>query len=219
MNSTKTRMLVGALCAALYGSFVTPASADMVLGYENGGPGGDTVTGSTNSLSVPGNYIYGNTFSAPTTTIPGSPSPGYGFYDDFVFSIPTGAVDSISSTIQLSLPAGTTQEIGDFQVRLYNTTGNPSLPVLGNPTGGAIDSWSSMVTLAPGETGTVGVLPITTLLAGTYVLEVRGNVLGSQGGSYSGTLQTATVPLPAGLPLLFSGLGLIVGLARRWRSA
>jgi hypothetical protein len=56
----------------------------------------------------------------------------------------------------------------------------------------------------------------TTLAAWTYVLEVRGNVTGTSGGSYSGTLNVAPVPLPAALPLLFSGLGLLGGgLARR----
>ena len=54
-----------------------------------------------------------------------------------------------------------------------------------------------------------------TLAAGTYVLEVRGMATGTSGGSYSGTLNVAPVPLPATLPLLLSGLGLLGGLLRR----
>jgi hypothetical protein len=54
------------------------------------------------------------------------------------------------------------------------------------------------------------VLPETLLAPGSYVLEIRGNVTGSAGGSYSGVLNLAPapVPLPAALPLLLSGIGL-----------
>jgi hypothetical protein len=57
----------------------------------------------------------------------------------------------------------------------------------------------------------------TTLSSGSYYLEVRGNVDGTSGGSYSGTLNIAPVPLPAALPLLLSGFGLLGGLVRRRR--
>jgi PEP-CTERM motif len=60
------------------------------------------------------------------------------------------------------------------------------------------------------------VLNPTTLAAGTYVLEIRGDVTGSSGGTYSGELNLNPVPLPAALPLLLSGLGLL-GFARKRR--
>jgi hypothetical protein len=56
---------------------------------------------------------------------------------------------------------------------------------------------------------------MTMLNAGTYVLEVRGNVVGSAGGSYSGNLNLVPTPLPAALPLLLSGIGLLGGVIRR----
>jgi len=40
-------------------------------------------------------------------------------------------------------------------------------------------------------------------------------VNGTSGGSYSGTLNVNPVPLPAGLPLLLSGMGLLGGWLRR----
>jgi hypothetical protein len=184
----------------------------MILGYQETASG-TTGPGTVNPMSVPGSSFYGDTFGSPTTTISGSPSPGYGFYDDFLFTIGAGATaDSITSTINL----GSLLDISDLQVRLYNTAGNPTLPVLGVPSGGAISAWSTQITYAPGETGTVSVLN-TTVAPGTYVLEVRGNVTGLSGGSYSGSLNLTPVPLPAALPLLLSGFGLLGGLLRSKR--
>jgi hypothetical protein len=59
------------------------------------------------------------------------------------------------------------------------------------------------------------VLNPTTLAAGTYVLEIRGDVTGSDGGTYSGSLNLNPVPLPAALPLLLSGFGLLGGTLRK----
>lgn len=58
----------------------------------------------------------------------------------------------------------------------------------------------------------------TTLTAGEYVFEIRGEVTGSGGGTYSGSLNLNPVPLPAALPLLISGLGLLGGLVRKRRA-
>jgi hypothetical protein len=50
------------------------------------------------------------------------------------------------------------------------------------------------------------------------VLEIRASSVGTAGGSYSGVVNLTPVPLPAALPLLFSGLGLF-GAFRRKQSA
>jgi hypothetical protein len=59
-----------------------------------------------------------------------------------------------------------------------------------------------------------------TLTSGSYVLEISGTTTGTNGGRYTGTLNLNTVPLPAALPLLLSGLGglcgLLVPLSRLW---
>jgi hypothetical protein len=200
--------------AAGLAAFAAPAGAEMVLGYQEVGPSGPvTGSGTVNAYSGTVSDFYGDNFTGPTTTITGSPSPGWGFYDDFIFSISTGAsLDSVTSTINLG-----NLSISNLEVRLYNESGN-SPPVLNNPNGGVISSWSSPINGGPGITGTYSVLS-TDLGAGTYVLEVRGNATGSSGGSYSGTLNLAPVPLPAALPLLVSGLGLLGGMARRRRAA
>ena len=176
-------------------------------------PSGCT-TGATPQTLPAGVYQYGDTNLLPASSsggiITGSTYPtgyaGASFYDAFVFTVSPSQTDSISSTINL----GSTFDIdgSSFQERLYKYTG--TAPIVG-PVSGAYDLWTAP---APGG-GTVAVLPDTYLGAGTYVLEVRGDVTGTSGGGYSGTLQLTPVPLPAALPLLLSGLGALGVLRRR----
>jgi hypothetical protein len=205
------KILAAIVCAAS----LAPAAnaATMGLSYQ------DTASGAVSNPSavtafpaIGGSGFYGDTFTAPTTVISGSPSPGYGFYDDFYFSVPTGvSADSITSTINL----GSVLAISGLQVRLYELAGNPP-PVLGAPVHGTlVSSWSTAINPGPGMTGDVEVLNTTLSRAGTYVLEVRGNVTGSRGGSYSGSLNVSPVPVPAALPLVLSGLGLFGGALRK----
>ena len=186
---------------------VSSASA-AELSYEQTAAGRTGSGKATSYLSLPVADTYGNSFNAPTTGQVGS--TGFGFYDDFVFSIPAATADAITSTIDFANVLG----ISNLQTRLYNFNGNPNLPVLGTPVGGAIDAWSNTFDLAPGTHEIVNVLPMTVLAAGTYVLEIRGNVAGTNGGSYSGNLNLVPTPLPAALPLLLSGMGLL-----GWRAA
>lgn len=166
---------------------------------------GTVGSGTINTLPVPSSYYYGNTYYAPTTTIPGS---SYGFYDDFIFSI-TGAVgNSVTSSINES----SLLDFSDIQVRLFDANGQTTLPVLGTPTGPVIYASSSIINYGPGVSGTLNVIPDTMLGPGTYVLEVYGDVSGTSGGSYSGTLNLAPVPLPSSLSLMLAGLGLLAGL-------
>ena len=206
--SYKTHTFVVATLAvglsALHAGFASAA----VLSYEQTA-GGRTGSGqATSYLSLPTTDTYGRSFNAPTAPIG---STGYGFYDDFIFTIGGATADAITSTIDFR----NVLAINNLSARLYNFSGNPNLPVLGAPHGGAIDAWSNTFNLAPGTNETVSVLPMTMLDAGTYVLEVRGNVTGSAGGSYSGSLNLVPTPLPAALPLLLSGLGLMGGAAAR----
>jgi hypothetical protein len=207
----RTRVLAVAALSAFASLLQVQDAAAATIGWSLTS-GGLTGTGQTNTPTVPGSDFYGNTFTSPTSTIAGSPAPGFGFYDDFLFTIDSAVISSITSTINLGSILG----INNLQVRLYNAAGNSPLPVLGPPVGGVIDAWSTPINYSPGMTGIVSVLDAVILQPGTYVLEVRGNVFGSSGGSYAGTINLApTVPLPAALPLLLAGLGLLGAVARQ----
>jgi hypothetical protein len=173
--------------------------------------------------TTPGIYSYSDTSLMPALSsggiIPGSryptmPTPAYpgaSFYDAFVFTVSSSLGNSISSTITLPPDFA----ISNFEERLYSysSTGGTAPFVGAIPT--AIDFWTSPTA----GSGTVAVLPATPLAAGTYVLEARGYVTGTVAGGYTGELQLTTVPLPAGLPLLVSGLGLLGGLLRRYKAS
>jgi hypothetical protein len=198
-----------AIClSALHASPVSAA----VLSYEETAAGRTGSGQATSYLSLPTTDTYSRSFNSATTQIG---STGFGFYDDFVFTISAATADAITSTIDFANVLG----INNLQTRLYNFSRNPNLPVLGTPVGGAIDAWSNTFNLAPGTNEIVNVLPMTMLDAGTYVLEVRGNVVGSSGGSFSGNLNLVPTPLPAALPLLLSGIGILGGAVRRSRKS
>lgn len=163
---------------------------------------GTTGPGTINTPVNPTSDTYGHTFTGPTTAFSGV----YGFFDDYIFTITGATANSISTTIDL----GTMLQITNFQERLYNYSTNPGITT-GPAIGGSIDAWTSPI----GTVGTVAVLPTTLLAPGTYVLQMRGNVTGTFGGSYAGTMNFAPVPLPAAVWLFGSGLLGLGGLARR----
>jgi hypothetical protein len=190
---------------------ILPSSVTYVNGSAQvqGSPG--TAGGGIDVSSLAsGTYAYAQTFNSPLATFtPPGGSGSYAFYTDYVFTVAPGQVDSITSSINL----GTSLAVNGLSARLYSysagSTSNTLLPAF-TPTGTIIDAWSSQVNLAPGLTASDTVIAPTDLGAGTYVLEIRATSVGTSGGSYSGTLNIAPVPLPAGLPLLLSatvGLG------------
>lgn len=204
---TSAPVLVGLLLAS-----AGAQAADLTLSYTTtssgtSGPGSGTI------LPVPGSHTFGNTLGPSSTGIPGSPA--YEFYDDYVFQI-TGAVAQVLTS---SINLGESLGLENFQVRLFSFDSNPVLPVFGPPAGGTLlQAWSTALNLGPGQTGSYAVIAPTVLAAGTYVLEVRGNVSGAFGGSYAGIANLAPIPLPAALPMLLSGLGAFGFWARRRRT-
>jgi hypothetical protein len=218
--------VVAALCVSACVAGVASASTVTVL------PGGALTLGNSYTVASPtsiasalatnndlsgnsgGSYTYANGFGAAQSAIAatGVPASTYGFYDSWVFTVTGSTADSITSTINLtSGSAGT--HLSNLDVQLFMLSGNPNLPSF-VPNNSVADLLSvTNFSLTPGVSGTTVVLsPTAPLGAGTYVLEIRGLVDGSSGGSYSGVLNVVPVPLPAAGWLLgaIGGLGLLV---------
>ncbi len=185
-----------------------PASA-ATLSYEQTANG---ITGNgvgTNYLTLPVVDRYGNTLGPSPGLITAAGAPGFSFYDDYVFTVANSVIDSVTSEIDLG-----SLSISNLEERLYSIGGN-SPPVIGTPAGFQT-AWTTPISFSAGTaSGMQTVLSPTTLSAGTYVLEVRGNVTGAAGGGYSGVIDLQPVPVPAALPLMLSGLGLFGGLLRK----
>jgi hypothetical protein len=183
------------LCAALALAGNIAMAADVVTQVQNfGAPG------------VPFSTFYGHTFTPAN-----QPSAGDTFYDDYAFTVSAGAFSSISATFDL----GSLLQISNLQARLFaGTPWSGSTPGTLN-TADLLQRWSATVASGTG-TGSVQSINPISLGAGSYVLEVRGNVTGSSGGSYGGVFNLAPVPEPTGIALAFVGLGFL-GLAGRRR--
>jgi hypothetical protein len=169
-----------------------------------------TGSGVNPTLALPGSYQYGNTFTAPTAPL-NAPYSSWGFYDSFVFTVGGSTASSVTTTINFGSMLG----ISNLQERLYSANPGDPVPVLGAPPALGGPGYFLAWTTPLGSSGEVAVLQSAPLAPGTYVLEIRGLVFGTAGGSYAGVLNVTPVPLPAGLPMLITGLGLVGGLIRR----
>ena len=185
----------------------TGNAAAATLSYEQTAAGISGTGVGTSYSHLPVADTYGNTLGPSPGELAGA--PGFSFYDDYIFTVADATIDSVTSSINLG-----SLSISNLEERIYSITGN-SAPTLGTPTGFHTE-WSDPVNFSAGlTTGMYTVLNPTTLAAGTYILEIRGDVTGSNGGGYSGQIDLQPVPLPAALPLLLSGLGLFGGMARK----
>lgn len=209
--STRPRVLVlisAAIAAALVAS--EALAADIVTGSTSFGPQPATAA-----------ILYGHTFLDidPVTSglqvagVPGTLLPTDRFYDDYGFTI--GGADF--STITASIDLGSVLNIDNLQVRLYQ--GSLQTTTTGNVGPALMAAWSGLNLVVSGTgPGDVQVISPISLAPGDYVLEVRGNVVGSNGGAYVGLLNLAPVPEPAGVPLALAGFGalaLLRGLRRK----
>lgn len=183
-----------ALCAALALTGQSALAADVVTKVEEYG-----------TLSLPYSTNYGNTFTALSPLVAGDR-----FYDDYAFTIADGTFSSISATFDLGSVLG----ISNLQARLFR--GDPWAGATpGTLTAGdLLQIWSNTVLTSSGS-GSVQVINPYDLAAGKYVLEVRGNVTGTSGGSYAGVFNVAAVPEPAGLAFALAGLGGLILVKRR----
>jgi len=136
------------------------------------------------------------------------------FYDDYAFTVGGSSFSSITATIDL----GAVFDISDLRVRLYQGTLQTTTTGTAGPA--LIAAWSGQNLVASGTgTGELQLISPMNLAPGSYVFEVRGNVVGASGGSYAGVLNFASpVPESGSLGLLFAGLG-VVGFSVRKRAA
>ena len=150
---------------------------------------------------LPTSVNYGQTYTGA--------SLGVTFYDDYYFTIPTGSVNSVTSSINLDSLLGLT----NMQARLYMGTTHQTGAVV---PGTLLSAWGTTVNYSPTVSATTVVLNPLTLAAGSYTLQIRGTVSGTSGGSYAGVLNLANpVPEPETYAMLLAGLGFIGFTARR----
>jgi hypothetical protein len=198
---------------------VAAHAASLTLSCEllSSGPSPSSCPSAAPMYAVPGQYNYQNQFTMPAGSTPiagsniyGGSANGFlgsaGFIDDYFFKIAPAQADVVSATIDL----GGVFSIGNLFARIYSLPANPGGLVTTTPAG-AVDYG---VITPSGPVTLVQINPVT-LSAGSYVLEISGTDTGSQGGSYTGTLNLSQVPLPASLPLLLSGLAGALLLRRR----
>lgn len=151
------------------------------------------------TLPVPHSTYFGNAFSGPTSQT---------FYDNFTFSLTAPAsMNSLTSSINLESILG----IGNLSVRLFQ--GSAAFDNVAPLAQG----WT-MLQAQPGGFISHTFVSLPSLLAGTYTLQVRGNVFGSAGGTYTSMLNLAPVspiPEPATYGMLLAGLGMTAFALRR----
>jgi hypothetical protein len=172
-----------------------------------GGPG---------QLQVGSDFTVSQTFQQAPSGTSGPNDSGWNFYDDYFFTTATATVNDATVISNFSM-----NSISNLQVRIFASSGQPSdglnpAGTLGIPSGTppVVLGWTTPLV---GSNGSISVLLPTGFPSGSYDLQIRGEAIGTD-ASYGGNLQIAPVPLPAGLPLLLSGLGMLGGLVRRRRT-
>jgi len=151
-------------------------------------------------LSLPQSITYANTFTPASMAAQGLTAADT-FYDSYSFSIAPATFSSITATFNLA----DVLQITDLQARLYSGTA-ATVNALMVP-------WSAAITTGVGVQNAIDSF---ALGAGDYVLQIRGQVTGSAGGSYVGLLNVSAVPEPHSVALLGAGLlGVALVLRRR----
>jgi PEP-CTERM motif len=177
----------------LLGSLALSLNAQAVVGMASA-----PNTAVLGARSAPISLNYSDAFYAPTSQK---------FYDDYTFSF--SQATSLSS-ITASINLGNFLGINNISAWLYQGSG----PSSGSSTP-LMQAWSTPFSVGPGLTGSTTVISLPSLAANTYTLEIRGDVVGVAGGSYSGVLNLAPVPEPATYGMLLLGAAAMLLVARR----
>jgi len=186
-------IVVSLICCAATGA---AQAADPVTKFEDWG-----------ALVAPFTVSLGNSFSDLDRAQPGIQIAPLAVpitlqsTDDFVdyyrFSVDAVQATSIVGTIDL----GTSLNINALRLRLLADSGL-SLAALG--ANSPLTSQPALISATGGSE--VQRLDLVDLPAGHYLMEVRGQVIGTAGGSYSGVLNLSPVPDVNALGLAMAGL-------------
>jgi hypothetical protein len=182
--------------------------------------------GSPGTAADFGPAAYTNNSSCPPPTGSGS-SPNcldsptlltWNFQDNYEFLTPSSGPDVAGAVMSFDLSnGGVINGLKNIQVRIVQVgSNNGASDLIGTSAVSVVDGWQTVTSTAGSLTLYTATLNKSPLAANTaYYLQVRGETESSTAG-YSGTVQFTPVPLPAGLPLLLSGLGLLGAVRRRW---
>lgn len=156
---------------------------------------------------------YTNGFSGSLTPSVGPAGSDSFFLSDYGFSITSpGSFSSAALTFDL----GSLLQLSDLSLTLLR----------GTAWSGALSTALSAAEVADRDARVVANSignPVTQTLgayaldAGSYVVEVRGRVTGTGGGSFGGVINVSAVPEPDSGTLALAGLGLLAWAARRAR--
>lgn len=208
MQFRRKALTRAALAAAMFASLMPAAHAEIYV----------TRAQDLGTLTAPVTLSYSHSFNDTDPALAGlqlAELPGTTvladdvFYDDYAFQVDGSTFNSLTATIDL----GTWFDISNLQVRLYQ--GTLQTTTTGNPGPALLAAWSTQALTAQSSGGDVQVIAPIDLAPGSYVLEVRGNITGTYGGSYAGVLNLAPVPEPGAIGMMLAGLGLLGFVARR----
>jgi len=201
-----------ALAASL---FCAPASAALVV----------TKADELGLLTAPITLAIGTAFNDGNPAVSGLQLGGAStllssdtFFEGYGFQVDGAAFGSIAASLNL----GSVFQLSNLQLNLYEGTLGSAAPGALSP--GVVSPWGTTALIAAGVTnGNAQEIAFVELPSGDYVLEVTGNITGTSGGSYAGTIslnplsapEVLPVPEPESIGLVALGILSLLGLRRR----
>lgn len=142
-----------------------------------------------------GSDFFGDTFAANNS--------GATFTDRFNFTV-SGAEPSNLAAVVASNSLTSATGLGITGLSLYDVASRTPVTTGTSRNSGALDVWT---------------VTSTNLSAGSYYLQVTGNVVSDESASFGGAVSLAPVPEPETYGMMLGGLGILAYLARRRRGA
>ena len=139
------------------------------------------------------------------------------FHDDYAFTLGASTFNSLTAIFSFA----EVFEVENLSVRLFRLTSQmgtttPTTSAISLLDSDALARRAANTVAVSSRAATHQVVAPIDLAAGTYVLEVSGNVTGTVGGSYGGVMNVIPLPEPSGATLALAGLGAlgVLGLLR-----